>query len=209
MSASNRRIHGYAIALPGLPSGNFSQMQKRYMKLSTKGDNDKDRKEVADMMDKKMVIAERMKILIEMTGGFCDAYLDEDYKQLCEKLIRKMSRKRTVPFLSGRIEIWAAAIVYAIGSINFLFDRNFKPYVSGDDICNYFHTSKSTTSQKSKVIRDMFRLRNWDPEFSTTHMMESDPFSNLVMVNGLIVDIRSLPTEIQEIIRQKEDKNAG
>lgn len=147
-----------------------------------------------------------MQKLIEMTTRFCDEYLDEEYKQLCEKLIRKMSRKQNVPFLSGRIEICATAIVYALGSINFLFDHSFEPYASGDDIGNYFNTSKSTTSQKAKVIRDMFKLGYWDREFSTSHMMQSSPFSNLVMVNGLIVDERSLPPEILELIRQKETK---
>lgn len=157
-------------------------------------------------MRDKILIEEKMQKLIEMTAVFCDEYLDVDYKQLCEKLIRKMSRKRNVPFLSGRIEIWAAAIVYAIGSINFLFDQSFEPYASGDDICDYFGTSKSTISQKAKVIRDMFKMRYWNDEFSTTHMKESNPFSDLVMINGLIVDIRGLPPEIQEIIRQKESK---
>ena len=154
-------------------------------------------------MKDKAIIEEKMQNLIRMTAEFCDVYLDEDYKRLCEKLITKMSRKRIVPFLSGRIEIWAAAIVYAIGSINFLFDRSFKPYVSADDICNYFSTSKSTISQKAKVIREMFKLRYYDEGFSTTHMIESNPFSNLVMLNGLIVDIRSLPPEIQELYTKK------
>lgn len=155
-------------------------------------------------MKDKAIIEEKMQKLIKMTSDFCDVYLDEDYKRLCEKLIRKMSRKRIVPFLSGRIEIWAAAIVYAIGSINFLFDRSFKPYVSAEDICNYFNTSKSTTSQKAKVIRDMFKLKHWDERFSTMHMIENNPLSNLVMLNGLIVDIRSLPAEIQELYTKKK-----
>lgn len=160
-------------------------------------------------MKDKAIIAEKAQRLIEMTAGFFDEYLDEDYKQLCEKLIRKMSRKRNVPFLSGRIEIWAAAIVYAIGRINFLFDQSFEPYASGDDICNYFGTSKSTASQKAKVIRDMFKLGYWDKEFSTSHMMQSSPFSNLVMVNGFVVNKRSLPPQIQELIRRKEDSKKG
>ncbi|HPZ75666.1 MAG TPA: DUF6398 domain-containing protein [Thermosynergistes sp.] len=155
-------------------------------------------------MKDKTLVEEKMQKLIEMTARFCDEHLDEEYKQLCEKLIRKMSRKRNVPFLSGRIEIWAAAIVYAIGSINFLFDRNFEPYVSGDDICNYFGTSKSTTSQKAKLIRDMFKLEHWDREFSTSQMIQNDPFRDLVMVNGFIVSIKSLPPELQELIRQGE-----
>jgi len=147
-------------------------------------------------MNDKAIITEKTQRLIEMTTGFCDEYLDEDYKQLCVKLIQKMSRKRNAPFLSGRIEIWAAAIVYAIGSINFLFDKSFEPYAPAGDICNYFGTSQSTTSQKAKVIRDMFKLGYWDKEFSTSHMREISPFSNFVVVNGLIVNKRSLPLEI-------------
>ena len=152
------------------------------------------------IMDNKAMVTAKTERLIEMTSGFCTQYLDEDYMQLCEKLIRKMSRKRHVPFLSGRMEIWAASVVYAIGSINFLFDKSFEPYATAADICKYFGTSQSTTSQKAKVIRDMFNLGYWDKEFSTAHMMKSSPFQNLVMVDDLIVDKRSLPPEIQKLI---------
>jgi hypothetical protein len=48
--------------------------------------------------------------LIEMTGEFCDQYLNEDYRRLAEKLILKMKRKRQSPFLRGRVNTWAAAI---------------------------------------------------------------------------------------------------
>ena len=156
-------------------------------------------------MKNKVLIEEKIQELIEKTAGFCETYLDADYKQLCENLIKKMSRKRNIPFLSGRPEIWAAAIVYAIGSINFLFDKNFKPYATAEDICRYFGTTKSTTSQKAKIIRNMFGLNYWDKEFSTTHMKETNPFSDMVMVNGLIVDKRFLPPEIQETIDDKEN----
>src|SRR5216683_1401203 len=53
----------------------------------------------------KAILQEYTEKLIQMTNGFCDSYLDEEYKALCEKLIRKMSRKRVVPFLSGKKEI--------------------------------------------------------------------------------------------------------
>jgi len=154
-------------------------------------------------MKEKKMIEEKTQQLVGMTGSFCQQFLDEDYRQLCEKLIRKMSRKRAVPFLSGRMEIWAAAVVYALGSINFLFDNSFEPYATADDICNFFNTSKSTTAQKSKVIRDMFKMGYYDPEFSTNHMKENSPFSNFVMVNGLIVDKRHLPPEVQEMFKRE------
>lgn len=154
------------------------------------------------MRDKNQIEEKKQK-LIEMTAGFCDAHLDKGYKQLCEKLIVKMARKRNVPFLSGRMEIWAAAIIYAIGQINFLFDQSFVPYVSAQEISNYFGASKSTVSQKAKLIRDMFKMGYWDKEFSTTKMREDNPLSDMVMVNGLMVNIQSLPPELRDIIRQK------
>mgnify|MGYP001572194840 FL=1 len=157
------------------------------------------------MKEIKSIVPEMQERLIKMTAGFCNEYLDEEYKGLCEKLILKMSRKRNVPFLSGRIEIWAAAVIYTIGSINFLFDKSFKPYVTAGDICNYFGTSQSTTSQKAKLIRDMFKLEYWNKEFSTRYMMESSPFLNLTMLNGLIVDKRTLPPEIRKLIETEEN----
>jgi hypothetical protein len=137
-------------------------------------------------MKDKVVIEEKAKKLVEMTAGFCDKYLDEDYKQLSENLILKMKRKRNVPFLSGKLEIWASAIIYALGRINFLFDKSFEPYVSGDDISNYFGTSKSTTSQKAKFILDTFKMGYYDDEFSTTYMKERNPLSKMAVVNGFI-----------------------
>jgi len=89
------------------------------------------------------------------------------------------------------------------GSINFLFDKSFEPYATADDICNFFATSKSTTAQKSKVIRAMFKMGYYDPEFSTKHMQDNSPFSNLAMINGLIVDKRHLAPEIQEMLKRE------
>lgn len=143
-------------------------------------------------MKDKVVIEENAKKLLEMTAGFCDKYLDEDYEQLCEKLLLKMKRKRNVPFLSGKLEIWAAAIIFALGRINFLFDKSFEPYATADDICNYFETSKSTTSQKAKLILDTFKMSYYDEEFSTERMKERNPLANMAMVNGFIVPIEAL-----------------
>lgn len=52
-------------------------------------------------MRDNVLIGEKKQKLVEITTGFCETYLDEDYERLCEKPIHKMSRKRNVPFLSG------------------------------------------------------------------------------------------------------------
>lgn len=114
-----------------------------------------------------------------------------------------MKRKHQVPFLRGRVNTWAGAIIYALGQINFLFDRSSEPYASPDDIAGFFGVSKSTLGQKAKLIRDMFKMRYWDPEFSTPDMRESDPFKNMVMMDGLIVPVDMLPPEVQEELRRR------
>lgn len=147
---------------------------------------------------------ERTQQLIELTESFCNTSLDDEYKELCKKLIFKMSRKRNVPFLSGRIEIWAAAIIHALGSINFLFDKKTKPYVTADDICKFFGTSRSTTSQKANIIKYMFKLYYFDDEFSTIYNKERNPLSKMAMVNGFITMISDLPNfspEIEPVLR--------
>ncbi|MDR9367315.1 MAG: DUF6398 domain-containing protein [Balneolaceae bacterium] len=152
------------------------------------------------MVNKK--IKERQEKLLELTRSYCEEKLDDEYLQLCEKLINKMGRKREVPFKRGKLDIWAAAVVHAVGSVNFLFDKSFEPYASVSDINDYFGTNTSTVSQKSKRIRDMFSMSYFDSEFSTTQMNDNNPFNNMVMVDGYIVPLDFLPEQDQEMVRE-------
>ena len=133
-------------------------------------------------MDEKEKLKMREDEIAAMAMKFCKEKLDEDYEQLCEKMVRKLRRKRTKPLSTGRLEIWAAAVVYTIGSMNFLFDKSFKPYVPSSEINEYFGTSSSTVAQKARFIRDMLKLSQyWDKDFSTQYMRENNPFSRLMI----------------------------
>jgi hypothetical protein len=138
-------------------------------------------------MNDKAPAKEKADRLIELTSDFCKRYLNDEYRDLCVKLIKKMGRKRDIPFMRGDLEIWAASVIFALGSINFLFDRSSTPYVTQDTLCAHFNSKRSTVSQKARAIRDMFKMTYWDQDFSTSIMRKRDPFANLVMVNGLIV----------------------
>ena len=127
--------------------------------------------------------------LVKMTGEYCRNNVNEEYETLCKKLIDKLARKRVVPFTVGKMEIWAAAIVHAIGTTNFLFDKSSKPYVAPEDISKYFNVPKSTLRAKSKVIRELLKIDYYDPDFSTAHMAKNNPFAKLRMVNGFIVTL--------------------
>lgn len=149
-------------------------------------------------------IKQREKALLELTGAFCAQKLDDQYFSLCEKLIKKMGRKREVPFKRGKLEIWAAAVIKAIGSINFLFDRSFEPYISSKEINDHFGTKSTTVTNKARAIKDMFDLWYYSPEFSTGHMQQNNPFNNLVMVDDMILPIDNLPEDMQRIARQAQ-----
>ena len=147
-------------------------------------------------------IKQREKTILDLTGTFCAQKLDDQYFELCEKLIKKMGRKRDVPFKRGKLEIWAAAVINEIGSINFLFDRSFQPYVSSKEINDYFGTKPTTVTNKARAIKDMFDLWHYSLEFSTGHMQRNNPFNNLVMVDDMIYPIDSLPEDMKRIARQ-------
>lgn len=132
-------------------------------------------------MDEKEKQKMREDEIVQMVTKFCKERLDEEYEQLCEKMVRKLGRKRTKPLLTGRTEIWAAAVVYTVGTMNFLFDKSFEPYVSSADINGYFGTSSSTVAQKARTIRQLLKLSHyWDKDFSTRHMQENNPMSMLL-----------------------------
>ncbi|MBT3208793.1 MAG: hypothetical protein HN704_10985 [Bacteroidetes bacterium] len=146
----------------------------------------------------KKEIKKKEKQLLEQTSIFCSQKLDDDYYQLCEKLILKLGRKRDVPFQRGKIEIWAAAVIYAIGSINFLFDKSFEPYMTANQISEYFGAKNSTVSNKARQIKEMFNMGYFSPEFSTQRMEKSNPLKDMVMVDGLIVPLSSIPDDLQD-----------
>ncbi len=130
-------------------------------------------------MDKKAIKAREDEI-VRMVVNFCNEKIDSEYASLCEKMVRKLGRKRTNPLERGRLEIWAAAIIYTIATMNFLFDKSFEPYLSSSEIYGHFGTSSSTISQKAGQIRTMLKLKPyWDPDFSTMRMIANNPLNIL------------------------------
>ncbi len=150
----------------------------------------------------KQVNQERHQKILDLIKDFCAKKLNDEYFGLSERIVQKLGRKKSQPLATGQLQIWAASVIHALGTINFLFDRSFEPYVSIDEINNYFGTNKTTTGAKSKQIRDLLKLNIWDSEFSTKSMSNNNPFADLVMVNGLAVPLDTLPEEYQIAVCQ-------
>ncbi len=136
--------------------------------------------------------------ITRLTDAVCRDHLDDEYGQLCRKLAAALARKRPSPLVRGKPEIWACAIVYALGTVNFLFDKTQTPYLRADDLCRLFGVSQSSAANKAKQIRDMFDMVQADPRWYRLSQMNDNPIAWRVMVNGFIVDVRMMPREIQE-----------
>lgn len=93
-------------------------------------------------MDKENLKLRQQNIL-DLVREFCSKKLDEEYFELSERLVQKLGRKRNPPIATGQPQIWAAAVIHALGTINFLFDKSFELYISTEDINVYFGTNKS------------------------------------------------------------------
>ena len=141
--------------------------------------------------------------IVALTDQFCKERLDEEYAQLARQATAALCRKHPSPLLSGRINSWACGIVYALGFVNFLFDKTQDPHVSAAELCEWFGVSKSTGSTKSKAVRDALGMMQMDPNWYRPSEMDDNPMAWLIMVDGFIVDARSLPREIQEIAYEK------
>jgi hypothetical protein len=61
--------------------------------------------------------------IFTLTDPFCAERLDAEYGALIQRLIAKLARKRPSPFERGDLRIRAGASIYAVGGVNFLFDR--------------------------------------------------------------------------------------
>ena len=133
-----------------------------------------------------------------LTDAFCQAHLTDEYAQLCRKLAAKLSRKRPSPLAKGRSKSWAAAVLYTIARVNFLFDKSQTPHMRADELCRNIGVSQGTASAKSKQIMDMLDIYQMHPDWTLPSQMDDNPMAWMIMVNGLIVDVRSMPRAIQE-----------
>jgi len=136
--------------------------------------------------------------VIQLTDAFCKEHLNDEYADLCRRLTAALARKRPSPLARGRLEVWACGIVYALGSVNFLFDRTQTPHMRADDLCAGFGVSQSSGASKAKLIRDMFGMLQMDPRWCLPSQLDDNPLAWMIQVNGLIVDARRVPRKIQE-----------
>jgi len=135
--------------------------------------------------------------LVRLTDAFCDAHLNEEYKDLCREMAAAMSQVGS-PVLRGKAESWAAGIVYALGQVNFLGDPSQTPHMKSPAIAEGFGVSMATMQSKAKVIREGLDLIPFHPGWWLPSKMDENPLVWMLEVDGWLIDVRRASREIQE-----------
>ena len=136
--------------------------------------------------------------IVARTEMVCTTHLDEEYAHLARQATAALCRQRPSPLATGRVQTWACGIVYAVGFVNFLFDKSQTPSMRAADLCAAFGVSQSTGAAKAKAVRDALDMGQMDPRWYRPSKMEDNTMAWMIMVNGLIVDARSMPRDLQE-----------
>lgn len=147
--------------------------------------------------------AERSATAQALTDAFCEKHLNDEYRELVRRLLGSLARKRPSPLLGGKVNVWAAAAVHAIGRTNFLDDPSQVPHCKSKASFEFFGAGESTVIGKSKLIRKTLRMGPLSPEWTLPSRLADNPMVWMLQVNGLLMDIRDAPVEAQRVAYEK------
>ena len=71
------------------------------------------------------------------------------------------------------------------------------------EVCTAFGVGQSTASAKAKVISDALHTNRMDPTWMLRSIVDRNPLVWIAEVNGLLVDVRDMPREVQVIAYEK------
>jgi hypothetical protein len=141
--------------------------------------------------------------VVALTDAFCRDYLNEEYRDLAQAMAAALARKRLNLLASGQPRTWACGIIYVPGQLNFLSDKASKPHMTMAEVCAAFGVGQSTASAKARVISDALRTNRMDPTWMLRSFVDHNPLVWMAEVNGMLVDLRGMPREVQVIAYEK------
>ena len=112
------------------------------------------------------------------------------------------ARSRDRGLARGDARIWAAGVVYAAGRINFLFDPTQTPHLTAKQLAERLGVAQTTMANKAGLINRTLKIGIFEPELTGIAVLEQHPMAWIVEVDGLLVDARMLPPELQDEARR-------
>jgi hypothetical protein len=140
----------------------------------------------------------RYEAVSRLADTVCREHLNDAYAELAQEMPAELCLREPSLLKRGRPESLACGIVYTLGKVNFLFDRSQTPHLSSGELCGLFGMSPATGSSKARLILDQLDSFQFDPRWCLPGMLETNLLAWIVEINGVPVDARWLPLEVQE-----------
>jgi hypothetical protein len=141
--------------------------------------------------------------VVALTDAFCRDYLNDEYADLARNMTATLCPKRPSPLASGQPRTRACGIIHVLGRLNFLSDKASKPYMTMAEVSAVFGVGESTASAKARAISDALHMNRIDATWMLKSIVDQHPLVWVAEFNGLLVDIRDLPREVQVIAYAK------
>ncbi len=135
--------------------------------------------------------------IVAVTDAVCLEHLNEEFAELCRKLVGQLGRMEPSPLLRGDLAIWSAGIVYAIGQVNFLFNRAQTPHATTAQLSEWLGVNGAVMKSRAQRLRAKVSADEFEKEFQTREMQAINPLTWLLEVDGSMVDIRRAPLSLQ------------
>ena len=149
-------------------------------------------------------LGDRAQQILDITDAACREHLDEEYGLITRRLVARLARKRPSPIVRGDARIWAAGAIYAVGQVNFLFDRTQTPHMTAKQLAQALGVVQTTMANKAGIINRALDIGIFEPGLSRVATLEQHPMAWLVeLEGGFIADARTLPPEVQDEARRR------
>jgi hypothetical protein len=87
--------------------------------------------------------------------------------------------------------------------VNFLSDPATQPHMTLAELCAACGVGQSTASAKARVIADALDVNRMNPDWMMGSFVDANPLFWMAEVNGVLVDLRDMPREVQQIAFEK------
>jgi hypothetical protein len=149
-------------------------------------------------------LRDRAQQILDITDAACREHLDEEYGLITRRLVARLARKRPSPIVRGDARIWAAGAIYAVGQVNFLFDRTQTPHLTAKQLAEALGVVQTTMANKAGIINRALDIGIFEPGLSRVATLEQHPMAWLIeLEGGFIVDARTLPPNLQDEARRR------
>ncbi|MCZ4693351.1 hypothetical protein DWB61_01825 [Ancylomarina euxinus] len=145
-------------------------------------------------------MSSKIEIIKELLNNFGNEVLkSKEYAEICLKILSKLEKHPDKPMLSGQENIWAASIVHAVGSINFLFHSKSTPSISKTEFNQHFGTSSKVIEVKSIQIQDLLHLSSYNTQYLIKASQHDNPIDKIKEV--IIKKFGVSEAEVEEILK--------